>query len=288
MTTNYQTLVTSTVDVYNAATGIWSTASLSQARGGAAATSTGEVAYFGGGYASGGTESDRVNVYDARTDSWSTASLSQARVGLAAASAGGKVLFAGGWTGFDYVNRVDILDTTTGVWSTAALSQKRAYLAGASVGDRVLFAGGNGVDFYNTVDIYNTTTGVWSTSALSQGRNELAATTAGNKVFFAGGNYTAGGAHHMSDVVDIYTLQSYGTIESTKSWTLVDTTTVAGRMQLNSGSSLNLGGYDLSVGSMGWCGADQFIIAQADHRKRQHQRHLCWQHQRQWHTYQDR
>jgi autotransporter-associated beta strand protein len=51
-------------------------------------------------------------------------------------------------------------------------------------------------------------------------------------------------------VVDIYTLQNYASISSTKSFTLVDNTTVTGRMQLNSPGSLGFGGFNLAVGSM--------------------------------------
>jgi autotransporter-associated beta strand protein len=75
----------------------------------------------------------------------------------------------------------------------------------------------------------------------------LAAAAAGNKVLFAGGGYSG---DSYTDVVDIYTMQNYGTITSSKAWTLADQTTVAGRMQLNAGASLNLDGYGLTVGSM--------------------------------------
>src|SRR5208282_2075772 len=47
----------------------------------------------------------------------------------------------------------------------------------------------------------------------------------------------------------IYTLQSYSSITSSKLFSLVDNTTVAGTMQLN-GGSLGLGRYTLAVGSM--------------------------------------
>ena len=44
-------VVSNVVDVYNSATGAWSTAQLSVARGGIAAASVGNVALFAGGYA---------------------------------------------------------------------------------------------------------------------------------------------------------------------------------------------------------------------------------------------
>jgi len=93
------------------------------------------------------------------------------------------------------------------------------------------------------VDIYDTDTGAWSIAKLSRARSQLSATSCGNKIFFGSGE-------EGTDTVDIYTLQSYGAVTSAKAWTLVDHTAVAGRMQLNSGASLNLDGYNLTVGSM--------------------------------------
>jgi autotransporter-associated beta strand protein len=142
---------------------------------------------------------------------------------------------------------VDIYDTATGLWSTASLSQARDDLSATTAGGKVFFAGGRTQGVYsNVVDIYDTATGLWSTASLSQARNGLSATSAGNKVLFGGG--WTGSVY--SNVVDIYTLQNYGTITSSAAFTLVDQTTVAGRMQLNAPGSLDLGTYNLAVGSM--------------------------------------
>ena len=109
------------------------------------------------------------------------------------------------------------------------------------MGNKVLFAGGqipeNGnVSYSNGVDIYDTSTGSWSTATLSQGRYDLAATSVGNQVFFGGGfNGTS-----VTTAVDIYTLQNYSTITSSKAFTLCDQTTVTGLMQLNAPGSLAL------------------------------------------------
>ena len=230
---------------------LWSTATLSQARMNLSATSVDGKVFFGGGHNSGGY-SAVVDIFDAGTLTRTTTSLSQARLGLAATSAGGKVFFGGGWTGSNS-NVVDIFDAATLTRTTASLSQARSALAATSAGGKVFFAGGqgsSGVSMSNVVDIYNTATGTWSTAQLSQGRQELAATSAGNRVFFAGGHL--GSAYsNVSNVVDIYTLQNYGTITSSAAFALVDHTTVAGRMQLNAPGSLNLATYSLAVGSMG-------------------------------------
>jgi autotransporter-associated beta strand protein len=235
------------VDVFDATDSSWQTAALSQRRSYAVSAEANGKVLFAGGINAANAASDVVDILDTSTGSWSTAHLSQARGSFAATATGNKVFFAGG--GYNVgvrSNRVDIFDTTSNSWSTASLSQARVGLSAASVGTRVLFAGGSNASssYSSVVDIYDSSTGIWTTSSLSQARQDLVAATVGNKVFFGGG-----GAD--SNVVDIYTLQKYDAITSGKVWTLVDQTTIAGRMQLNSGASLNLDGYNLTVGSMG-------------------------------------
>ena len=245
------------VDIYNTTTSTWSTAALSQARSALAAGSVGNQVVFGGGDTDSGG-SNVVDIYNTSTGSWSTATLSQARDQLAATAVGSLVLFGGGEIEPPGVagvpsNAVDIYNTSTGSWSTATLSQARNNLAAASVGDLAFFAGGGDSTgaYTNTVDIYNSATGSWSTAALTQPRIEIATATCGNQVFFAGGQIgESNGSGIPSNVVDIYTLQSYPTITSSKTWTLVDQTTVTGRMQINAPGSLSLGNYNLNVGSM--------------------------------------
>ena len=242
---------TTVVDIFDASTLAHTTTSLSQARDYLAAASAGGKVFFGGGALATGYRSATVDIFDATTLTRTTTSLSGPRAYLAAASAGGKVFFGGGVNDSGVSsNVVDIFDATTLTRTTTTLSQARNRLAAASAGGKVFFAGGriSTGNYSNLVDIYDTASGTWSTAELSQARASIAAASAGNRVFFGGGAYAStGGA--FSNVVDIYTMQSYGTITSTKAWTLVDNTSVAGRMLLN-GGSLNLDGYDLVVGSM--------------------------------------
>jgi hypothetical protein len=87
------------VDLYNSATGVWSTAQLSVARNEFAATSVGNVALFAGGLTSGAESySNVVDLYNSATGVWSTAQLSVGRYRLAATSVGNVALFAGGDT----------------------------------------------------------------------------------------------------------------------------------------------------------------------------------------------
>ena len=250
--------VTNRVDIYDVAASTWTIATLSTARSGCGAASAGSKVLFGGGWTSWPVYPDgmaRVDIYDAATNSWSTERLSLDRFDLAAASVGGKILFGGGNRNGAATDMVDIYDSTSGLWSTTALSQARMRLAATSAEGKVFFAGGWGSypDYTpsNVVDIYDAASASWSTATLSRARTSLAATSVGNKVFFAGGVAEYSDTGSYSDVVDIYTFQNYSTITSSTVFTLVNQTTVEGRMQLNAGASLNLDGYNLTVGSMG-------------------------------------
>ncbi len=84
------------------AQGTWSTARLSVARCCLAATSLGNVSFFAGGLAGGGSftgPSRAVDIYDSGTNTWLTAQLSVARAYLAATSVGNVAIFAGGING---------------------------------------------------------------------------------------------------------------------------------------------------------------------------------------------
>ncbi len=202
------------VDIYDADTGTWSTASLSEPRGLLGAASVGDRAFFGGGGFFPPTH--RVDIYDPGAnpgEEWSTASLSVSRERLVATALGDKVFFAGGYT-LEAIDGpsdvVDIYDASLDTWSTASLSVGRMGLAATSVGNKALFGGGiatydNFPIESNVVDIYDADANPgeeWSTATLSQGRTYLTATTVGNLAMFAGGIDIYGDI--TGDVVDIY------------------------------------------------------------------------------------
>jgi autotransporter-associated beta strand protein len=241
------------VDIYNTVSNTWTTATLAVARGAPAAVTVGNEAFFASGNFHGDGNASTVDIYNSVSNTWSTANLSWARYSVSATSLGNAAFFAGGLdSNNNPSNEVDIYNTVSNTWSTATLSQARFALSATSLGNETFFAGGNPIpnteDVSNVVDIYNSVSGTWSTATLSQARYNLAATTAGNEAFFAGGD--ANGT--PSNVVDIYstTGQSYSTITSSKAYTLPGQTTVAGRMSLSSPGSLNLGSFNLNVGSM--------------------------------------
>jgi predicted Ser/Thr protein kinase len=184
----------------------YTTATLSIARAGLAAASSGDLVFFGGGFNAAGA-SDRVDICNATSGSWTTATLSVARFALAAASSENLVFFAGGWDGSaNYYNQVDIYNTANGIWSNATLSQSRCALTATSVENLILFAGGNtSAGPSNAVDIYNVVSNTWTTATLSQARCYLAsASVASRYSLFAGG----WDGSNVSDVVDIYNVVS--------------------------------------------------------------------------------
>ena len=86
------------VDVYNAETGLWTTETMSIARGQLACAAVGNTVLFAGG-ATGATyvATDAVEFYDVISGQWGpVAHLSQPKLGMAPTSVAGKALFAGG------------------------------------------------------------------------------------------------------------------------------------------------------------------------------------------------
>jgi hypothetical protein len=93
------------VDIYNATSNTWNTATLSQARYYIATSSIGEIIAFGGGW-DGSSLSSVVDVYNITSNSWFTLNLSQPRHQITSLSFENKILFAGGYGS----NAVDIFD----------------------------------------------------------------------------------------------------------------------------------------------------------------------------------
>jgi len=143
------------VDIYDDSTGLWSTATLSLARGFGpqSAVAVGTRAYFAGGLLPPGSAtpvSNVVDLYDASVGppsdptAWSAMTLSVARGLVCATAIGNTVLFAGGAQGMGVPSAtVDTLNVATGQWGTTnSLSQARFGSAVASTGSKAMFAGG--------------------------------------------------------------------------------------------------------------------------------------------------
>lgn len=194
------------VDLYNASTGVWSTATLSVGREQLVSANLGtNLVIFAGGRTGTGI-SNVVEMYDRANGVWSSATLSVARADLASASLDSTdVIFAGGVdTGSAESNVVDRFNGF--VWSTATLSAARRDLTGASVGPtRVLFAGGRAAgSSSNVVDLFDGS--AWTTATLSVARHALAAVSVGRKTLVAGGSNSAGQPQNVVDLLDQQTL----------------------------------------------------------------------------------
>jgi len=156
------------VDIFNATSGMWSTAALSASRLYLAATTVKDVALFAGGN-NATSFSNVVDIYNATSGNWTTATLSAARTLVAATAIGDVAVFAGGFNASGGGSQVvDIFNATTGMWSTASLSVSQGAFAASSVGNVALFAGGategaaagifsgsGGGSALNVVGIYN-------------------------------------------------------------------------------------------------------------------------------------
>jgi hypothetical protein len=109
MTGPFYTDTTDAVDIYDANSNSWSTATLSVERRFLAAATVGDKAFFAGGRDINDDNCDAVDIYDAKTDQWSTTTLSQARRMLTATSVGSQAVFAGGVHGrYSPSNVVDV------------------------------------------------------------------------------------------------------------------------------------------------------------------------------------
>lgn len=96
-TTTNTFLPSAVVDIFEATTGMWSVAQLSQPRVNLAATSleTHGLAFFAGGSPSGGNPCvATVDVYNFFSNAWTNSSLSQGRQAIGATSIGSKAIFA--------------------------------------------------------------------------------------------------------------------------------------------------------------------------------------------------
>jgi hypothetical protein len=170
------------------------TSPLSEPRRLISATSTGNLAFFAGGWrpSASYSYSAAVDIYDISTGIRTNATLSSQRLHPCAVSLGNLVFFAGGFvsTGLT-TDVVDIYNVDTGMWSIASLSVARSGAVCTSFGgDVVMFAGGlvNGSLLTNVVDIYNSTEGAWSTmTSVPTNGGWGSAVTVGDLVILAGG-----------------------------------------------------------------------------------------------------
>ena len=205
------------VAIYNAATGNWSSASLSTPRHNISAVTVGNDVLFAGGnqgffYQNGPFYSDAVDIYNSASGNWSARTLSASRT--TGVAYGNVAILAGDaatpQTGFD---TVDMFNSTTGNWTVSQLPESLASgnITAVAVGDEAVFIQSNAPfqsAITNAVDIYNFDTHIWTTGSLSQARADFSTTVVGDKLFIAGGRAFGNGADVESNVVDVYNAAS--------------------------------------------------------------------------------
>ncbi|HTW99512.1 MAG TPA: kelch repeat-containing protein [Acidimicrobiales bacterium] len=158
--------VTSTTELFQPATGMWSAAAAMPV-GVAGATATalqnGDVLVAGGESSAGGLATSASQVYDPSSASWSSAgSLPTASFGATAAlMASGDVLYAGGLTASsgDPTTSAAVFDPTSSQWTaTGSMLVARGDAAGAALANgSVLVAGGEGVSgVTGDAEVYST------------------------------------------------------------------------------------------------------------------------------------
>ena len=130
------------VDLYNSASGTWSTAQLSVARYGLAATSVGNVAIFAGGSTCNSSFCQCAVgllfwLFCARDVCLRRVACSCMRLRCSSDPHLTKIT-----ADDEYFSAVDLYNSASGTWSIAQLSVARHGLAATSVGNVAIFAGG--------------------------------------------------------------------------------------------------------------------------------------------------
>ena len=172
----YPNNIITTVDIYDLSTSSWSTAQLSEARGGITATTINNKVYFAGGW-TGSTNSTKIDIYDNASNSWSTNSLNITTGVTSASNAAGKIYWSG--TGCN----VEARNTTTGTSILESLSRPDVEYSLIKDGKIIFIRSGSA-----KIDIYDIVSNIWSIGVLPQPIPIQASIIAvNNKIYVAGG-----------------------------------------------------------------------------------------------------
>ena len=163
---------------------------------GAASTTVGNYALFGGGMGNGAATYS-VYAYDVSLTKTTLTELYEHSSGLDATTVGNYALFGGGSSSTPH-NSVTPYNQSLTRQGSYYLIQKASGLAATTVGDYALFGGGEYLGsnsnyiYLSYVNVFNTSlTRTTTNQGLSVARGELTATTVGNYALFAGGDNTS-------------------------------------------------------------------------------------------------
>ena len=191
----------SRVDIYDAVLNVWSTATLSDARGGIAAVATENQIHFAGGYVAdnSGLPSSKIDIYDVTTGTWSTSALNVARAFFAGIYHNSKIYWAGGqvediYSGdWDGTCKVEVQNSNGQLIDSAYLSGTISHIRAFKRENKILYLWGfdPGPIYF---DIHEPSGNNWSIGMLQSGlyftRTILAAY---DNIYVAGGG--VGGAY---------------------------------------------------------------------------------------------
>lgn len=189
------------VDIYDAATNLWTFATLSETRTFMAAAAAGDKVLFAGGSTVGlgaNGESNRVDVYNSTNNSWSVDSLpGYGGPGISATAVNNRIYFAGAaenWFAWDFGGwssaAINIYDVVSGKWTKASLREEKGAMGAIAVDDKIYWAGGyinNGVrsnPAVNTVEVTDTKTGLVTYDCLFQPNIGCAVVQSHSKIIF--------------------------------------------------------------------------------------------------------
>lgn len=186
------------VDIDEASSGLWSTSSLSQAKGrGLTATTVNNKVYFAGGTTRIAITNDYegtagIDIYDVNSNSWSTSSLGEAKGWHAAIAVNDKIYWAGGRTNtnselyFKLSDIVDIRDINTQTTSFDCLFQPNSHFDAVLKNNKIVFFTGRG-GIKNKFDIYDITSNTWSIGVLPVNIYGASIISVNNSIYVAGG-----------------------------------------------------------------------------------------------------
>jgi hypothetical protein len=162
------------IDIYDAATGQWSTATLSRPRDHVVATAVGSTVILAGGLGPNQRPSTAVDIFDAATGAWSTTTLPHTASQASATAFGSQMVYVSG-------PNIDLYDTATGQWSSHSRASSGYPTRFAAVGGQLVLADGS------RLDILDGASGQWTAATLSLVRGGYGVAVAGPRVLFAGG-----------------------------------------------------------------------------------------------------
>lgn len=193
------------VDIFDAVTGVRTTAKLSKARTNIAVGASGDKIVFAGGWywdmMYSMLPANTVDIYNTTTGLWTKTNLSKKRENIGVAVVGNKIIFAGGTGMMGDLRNVDVYDVSTNTWQLSMLPVARSGMRSSVVGTKAYFAGGP-TGAVNAVYIYNSVTNTWSTISMPTSLTGFSMSVINDKIYFAGG--TIPGTSTYSNLVQVY------------------------------------------------------------------------------------